>query len=168
MVGESTFVRIQNAALCPRLEGACWVMEFLWPHTQLLLPILPNCRQTTNQKEGNQVAAGHHPWWVLAFTSEFARTFHPIALTPSVNKVCHQHPLFWVKIARFLGNAVSQTVCFSLPEKWCQKCSLHKRESYPSKPPAFSDNLHPLTSSILSPLIVLHWLSACGNLVGVQ
>lgn len=36
------------------------------------------------------------------------------------------------------------------------------------KPPAFSDNLHPLSSSFLSPLIVLHWLSACGNSVGVQ
>ena len=45
---------------------------------------------------------------------------------------------------------------------------VHERESYTSKPPALSENLPSFPSSSLSLLIVLHWLLACENSVGVQ
>lgn len=45
---------------------------------------------------------------------------------------------------------------------------VHERESYTSKPPALSENLPSFPSSSLSLLIVLHWLVACENSVGVQ
>lgn len=77
--------------------------------------------------------------------------------------------LFSVKIAAYLGNSISQTLCFFSHEKCYSWVLVHDRESYSSKPSGLGENLCPFPPSFfLSLLIVLYWLSACENSVGVQ
>lgn len=99
--------------------------------------------------------------------------------------ICKNAPTITCSLAQSVSKAYDENQdCFHLKQQDCwatpflNRSAFHTRhvavgivhegESRTSKPPALSENLPSFPSSPLSLLIVLHWLSACENSVGVQ